>query len=185
MKSELAGVGRVCVRVTRPDGSVLRREGKNICTSTGKEMIIQQLARLTHTPTRMRSDTIAYIGLGSGAQPAVPEITSLISPLPYVPGQFLAPLLLPVATTLGGSLLQSALTFRRTFLRGEISMGETVYVSEAGLFSDGDPRNSWVVPGPTDMTTAGGFAPAFYRSFEPVPVSPGDVFDIAWEVRIV
>ena len=136
--------------------------------------------------SRVRSDVLRYIGVGTGNQPAVPSLTSLIAPVAYLPGTFLAPLDAPVGQTLENDALSMSARYGRTYARGEISLGATVLVSEAGLFTNGDPRNGWSVPSPTDLVTAGAFTPAFYKSFEPIPIGPeDDGFEIQWEIRIL
>lgn len=178
--------GRFYCCVKRGGRVAIEREGKNVCTLVGKEMYAQLPALAALGGSRLRSDAIAYIGLGSGNQPQEPSLTSLIAPIAYLPGQFLAPLDVPTFATIEGDALAIATTFRRTWVRGEISLGQTVLVSEAGLFSNGDPRNGWAVPGPTDLTTAAAFTPLFYKSFEPVPIGlDDDSYAIIWEVRVL
>jgi hypothetical protein len=165
---------------------VEEREGKNVCTHVGKEMLAQAIVLSALGGTRLRSDAIAYIGLGTGNQPQVPSLRSLNSPVAYLPGEYLAPLDLPTSETIEGDALSVAMVFSRTWVRGEISLGQTVRISEAGLFSNGDPRNGWSVPGPTDLTTAAAFVPMFYKAFEPIPVGvDDDVFTVRWEVRVL
>ena len=181
----LAIEGRFQCRTIRDGKTWAARKGKNICTAVGKELLIQQIM-FGSGGARLRSDVLRYIGVGTGNQPAVASLTSLIAPVVYLPGTFLAPLDMPVGQTLENDALSMSARYGRTYARGEISLGSTVLVSEAGLFTNGDPRNGWSVPGPTDLVTAGAFTPMFYKSFEPIPIGPeDDGFEIQWEIRIL
>ena len=166
---------------------VTTREGHNVCTLSGREFLLERAVLSAVAPSRVqtRSDCLRYIGMGSGAQPEVSGVTSLVQPIPYVAGEFLAPLNLPVWTLdSGGSGTRTAVQLVREFSAGELSLGATVLVSEAGLYSDGDPNNDMEVGDtPTDLATAGGRAPFFYRSFDPITKNTDRTIRIVWTIR--
>ena len=179
--------GHFHLEVRERGKKVTSRMGKNICTLTGREFLLQRAVLLATTPTRaeLRSDCLRYVGFGTGAQPEVSGVTSLVAPTPYAGGQFLAPLDLPtwVTGTDGtGSALEVQLS--RTFSEGELSLGATVILTEAGLFSDGDPTDDWAVGStPTSLAAAGSRAPFFYKAFEPLPKTTGRTVRLVWSIR--
>jgi hypothetical protein len=161
------------------------REGKNICTLTGREHIAELLALSLRTPrTTYREDRISFLGVGTGAQPEVSNVTSLIEPVPYKTGEFLAPVLTPATFPTGDST--TAVQFVREFGKNEISLGYNVVVTEAGLFTDGDPDNNFDISAtPTDYATASARAPMFYKTFEPITKTTQFSLRAIWEVRVV
>lgn len=161
------------------------REGKNICTLTGREHIAQLLALAARSPrTTYREDRISYFGVGTGAQPEVSNITSLIEPVPYRTAEFLAPVLAPATFPTGDS--QTSVQFVREYGKNEISLGYNVVLTEAGMFTDGDPNNDFDISGtPTDYSTTSGRAPMFYKTFEPITKTTQFSLRGVWEVRIV
>jgi hypothetical protein len=164
------------------------REGDNICTLTGREFLagLCSLAALNPARTPVRDDRIALIGVGTGAQLEVSNIQSLVSPVAYKPGEFLAPLAVPPDFPfVGADEARTAVQFTREFGRNEISVGMDVVLTEAGLFTDGDPNNNWVVPAPTDIDTTRGRAPMFYKTFEPITKTMLFTLRAIWEVRFV
>jgi hypothetical protein len=59
-----------------------------------------------------------------------------------------------------------------------------VILTEAGLFTDGDPDNNNAVPAPTDFATTATRAPVAYKTFEPVTKPEGFTLEAVWEIRI-
>lgn len=164
------------------------RDGHNVCTLTGREFFLERAVAATLIPSRteVRSDLLRYVGVGSGSLPEVAGVSALAAPLPWAGGEFLAPFNLPVWAEDGEFGSRTSLQLIREFAGGEISLGETVQVSEAGLFSDGDPDNDWAVgEAPTDLVTAGGRAPFFYRSFEPLMKTTSRSLRIVWTIRVI
>jgi hypothetical protein len=161
------------------------REGKNICTLTGREHIAELLALQTFTPrTTYREDRIAYLAVGTGAQPEISNVTSLVEPVPYRTGEFLAPVLAPATFPAGGAT--TAVQFVREFGKTEISLGYNVVLTEAGLYTDGDPNNNFdIAATPTDFATTAARAPMFYKIFEPITKTTQFSLRAVWEVRIV
>lgn len=175
---------------TRERGKLLeRREGFNIWTLTGREYLTELIALQSVNPTRetYREDRVAYIGVGTGAQPEISNITSLVEPVPYKTGEFLAGLATPASFPVTGTdAARTAVQFIREFSRGEISLGFDVVLSEAGLFTDGDPDNNWdIVSTPTDFATSSGRAPVAYKTYEPITKTTLFTLRVVWEVRFI
>ncbi len=165
-----------------------RLEGFNIWTLTGREFLAELIALQATSPrTLFRNDRVAYIGMGSGAQAEVSNITSLVAPVPYKSGEFLAAVAAPATfPTSGTSTTNTAVRFIREFSTGEISLGYNVVLTEAGLFTDGDPDNDWdTASTPTDFSTASGRAPVAYKAFEPVTKTTQFTLRVIWDVRFV
>jgi len=165
------------------------RDGYNIWTLTGREFLSEGMALRSINPTRevYRSDRVAFIGVGVGAQPEVSNIKSLVDPVPYRSGQFLARLATPPTFPVTGvDAARTAVQFTREFARSEISLGYTVAVSEFGLFTDGDPDNNWdITTTPTSFDLASGRAPVAYKTVEPVSKTTAGALRAVWEVRII
>ena len=163
------------------------RDGFNICTLTGREWLSELIALESAGPrTPYREDRIALIGLGTGAQPEVANVGSLVEPVPYVTGEFLASLAVPATLTSSGTAsTNTGVQFIREFARNEVSLGFDVTLTEAGLFTDGDPDNNFSLPAPTDYVTASSRAPMFYKTFEPVTKTVDSTVRVIWEVRFV
>lgn len=167
---------------TREGGKLrARSEGANIWTLTGREFLAELMSLSKVSPrTLFREDRVAFIGVGTGAQPEVANISSLISPVPYSTGEFLAGLLTPASFPTATSV-----QYVREFGKTEISLGYNVILTEAGLFTDGDPDNDWELDPPTDFATASGRAPVAYKAFEPITKTTEFTLRSVWEVRIV
>lgn len=183
------------------EGGKLRevREGHNIWTLTGREYIAELIGLESTTtwatgaggadaiiPDGFRHDRIAYIGMGSGAQAEVSNITGLVSPVPYVSAQFLAALVIPATfPAASGSTTNTSIRFTREFSRSEISLGYNVVLTEAGLFTNGNPASSWALPAPTAFSTASTRAPMAYKTFEPITKTTSYTLKVIWDVRII
>ena len=165
------------------------RDGFNIWTLTGREFLAELMALQSVNPTRQvfRNDRIAYVGVGTGAQLEVSNISGLVNPVPYRTGQFLAPLAAPATFPVSGvEAARTAVRFARRFGRNEISLGYNVVISEYGLFTDGDPDNNWDTSStPTDFATASSRAPMAYKAEEPITKTVAFALDLIWEVRFV
>jgi len=172
---------------TREGGKLRQRvQGTNICTLTGREFFAELAALQAFSPrATFRDDRLAYFGLGTGAQAEVANITGLVQPVPYVTGEFLAAVQVP-ATFPASSTTRTSVQLIREYGRSEVSLGSTVVLTEAGMYSDGDPSSNWAIGSrPTDYATASADAPFFYKAFEPVANTPDLTLRLTWEVRFV
>lgn len=167
-------------------------EGSNIWTLTGREYLAELIslkAFRSSSPAgyAFRNDRIAYVGMGGGSQPEVANITSLVDGLPYAPGEFLAPLKVPATfPVLSSTSSRTAVRFVREFGQTELSIGTNVVLTEAGLFTDGDPDNDWDTSAtPTGWTGTKDRAPMAYKTFEPVTKTPSFTLRVIWEVRFL
>ena len=172
------------------EGGKLRHQssGFNIWTLTGREYLAEVIALQAWSPrTLFRNDRVAYIGVGSGAQPEVSEISSLVDPVPYRTGEFLAAIEAPASfPTSGTSTTNTSVRFVREFSEGEISLGYNVVITEAGLFTDGDPNDDWSTDStPTDFATTAGRAPVAYKVTEPFTKTTQFAARLQWDIRFV
>jgi len=180
--------GRLTVE-TRERGKLRQRfVGDNIWTLTGREFLVELMSLQDVNPrTTYREDRVGYIGVGTGAQAEVATVTSLVEPVPYKEGEFLAQLIAPASfPSSGTTTAKTSVQYIREFGRGEISLGYTVVLTEAGLFTDGDPDNSWDLDTlPTSFATASGRAPNAYKNIDPITKSVDMTLRTIWEVGIV
>tara|TARA_Y100000310_G_scaffold233149_1_gene235993 strand:- start:2201 stop:2866 length:666 start_codon:yes stop_codon:yes gene_type:complete len=180
--------GHLTLRVKDPRGEVVQeRKGLNIWTLTGREFLaeLMSLSLLNPTRTGVRDDRVLYIGLGSGTTPEVAEVSALVDPVEYRVGEFLAQCQVPVtfpADTDGSP--RTSVQFVREFAGNEVSLGASVVITEAGLYTDGDPNNNNSVPCPIDYASTALRAPVAYKTFEPVTKIQGYSLEVVWEVRI-
>ena len=164
-----------------------RVEGENILTLTGREFYNELALLQAFSPrTFFRNDRLAYFGLGTGAQPEEPEVSSLVQPVPYTAGEFLAAVQAP-ATFPAGVTTRTSARLVREYGRSEVSLlGASVVLTEAGIFSDGDPADNWnTAARPTDYATTSEDAPFFYKAFEPVTKNAETTVRLIWELRVV
>lgn len=164
-----------------------RRSGHNVWTTTGREYLAMLMSYTTaNTNATYRNDRIAYIGVGTGAQPEDASVANLIAPVAYNgSAHFLA----PIDQTLTEFPLRPTRTtvrYSRIFAEDEISSIGTpsVLVSEFGLFTDGN-QNSFVA-GARDITlaNAGLQAPVAYKAMpDPVEKTSGIELELDWEIR--
>ena len=76
--------------------------------------------------------------------------------------------------------------FEREFAAGEISLGYNVVLTEAGLFTDGDPDDDWAYTAtPTDFASTAGRAPMAYKTYEPITKTTDFNLRAIWTVRVV
>jgi hypothetical protein len=178
--------GRVQLE-TRENGKLRQCvEGYNVWTLTGREYLAELITLAQASPrVPLRDDRIRYIGLGIGAQPELATVTNLVNPVPFASGQFLAPVNVPANFPDNPN---PAVQFIRTYGLTEISLGGTnVILTEAGLFTDGDPLDNWSlfeedVPG---FEISAGFAPMAYKTFEPITKTTQFTLKLVWEVNFV
>jgi len=167
------------------------REGDNIWTLTGREFIAELIAIKATNPSRttFRDDRVGYIGLGSGSQSEVSNIESLVDPVPYKTNLFLAALNAPATfPTSGSTTTNTVARFMREFSTSEISLGYNVVLTEAGLFTDGNPDDDWNIDPddfPVSWNDAAGRAPMAYKTFEPITKTTQFNLRAVWDVRVV
>ena len=193
--------GHVTLRLEERGKLVKQVEGYNIWTLTGREFLSELIglkafhATVPGNRQFFREDRVAYIGVGTGTQTEVAEVSSLVSPVAAntgatssTVGTFLMPLDAPAtlpATSL--STTNTSVQFIKTFGLTEISFGTTpVAVTEAGLFTDGDPTNNFAVPIPsTAWADASTIAPVAYKTFEPITKTQNYTLKVVWEVKFI
>lgn len=168
----------------RERGKIVRgshREGHNVWTNTGREYL-PMLMSYQAASTPYREDHIAFIGVGTGAYIEDAGVASLAAPIDYIPGTFLAPLELPTFP-----LTPTRTTVRYHYIFGETEItktpGSNVNISEMGLFTDGDPYNSFLPPRDSSIANATKQAPCAYKSFEPVGKTSSLELEVSWEIR--
>ena len=174
--------------VLRQNGKIVPgsfRDGHNIWTNTGREFLAM-LMSLQLAGTKFRTDSVAYIGIGTGSQIEDPGVLNLITPAAYTTGLFLAALDIPPTFPLSPS--RTTVRFHRTFLESELTLGAgtRVDIAEAGLFTDGSPTASPAYnPGTRDRTIGNALqqAPVAYKSFEPLGKTDAMQLDLSWEIR--
>ena len=96
--------GYVTLRLEERGKLVKQVEGSNIWTLTGREFLSELIGLKLFSTVEAnrqfyRKDRVAYIGVGTGTQPEVAEVSKLVSPVTYnatatssTSGDFLAPL---------------------------------------------------------------------------------------------
>ena len=161
-----------------------RRVGHNIWTLTGREHLAQLMSYSSYGPpvVATRTDRMRYIGFGTGSQPEVSSVTRLNTAIAYDgSGGYLAQLSLP---TYPLSPTRTSVRYSRTFSEIELSVLGTVVLTEAGLFTDGDPGSAYV-PGTRDLLLVDNLlqAPNAYKVFEPLTKTQNFVLEVSWEVR--
>jgi len=168
-----------------------RREGKNIWTLTGREYITGVISyKLYDTNAHntgnaqmdlpYRDDRIRYIGFGTGTQPEVSTVTRLVTPVAYEAGnKFLAELAAPSSPT-GGKV-----AYTRLFSETELSIVGSIVLSEAGLFTDGDPANG-NAPKTRNLTlgSAALQAPVAYRALDPFKKTQNFAMRAKWTISL-
>lgn len=162
-----------------------RREGFNIWTLTGREYLAQLMSYASYTgPTPVRDDHVRYIGFGTGTQPEVAAVSALVQPIEWNQvGDFLAELQLP---TYPLTPTLTTVRYGRTYTELQLSVAGTVTISEAGLFTDGDPLHSYQQlrdPSELGLAQCGGQPPMAYKSFEQLKKTQNFVLETAWEIR--
>jgi hypothetical protein len=173
--------------VARERGKVVHgthRKGQNIWTLTGREYLAQLMSYQTYGPpvAGERRDRMRYIGFGTGSQPEVSSVSSLVTPITFNgSNSFLAQVSLP---TYPLSPSRTTVRYSRIFTEAELSVVGTVTLTEAGLFTDGDPGTSFD-PETRDITLANALvqSPNAYKVFEPLSKTQNFVLEVSWEIR--
>ena len=178
------------VRIETREGGKRRQvsEGKNIWTLTGREYLAELIALSASSPRgTFRNDRVAYIGMGVGSQAEVASIESLVDPVPFMTSGFLAPTQAPALFPASGTSTPiTSVQFVREFGTDELSIdGAAVVLTEAGLFTDGDPDNNWALGAPVTFDAASTRAPVAYKTFEPITKTTSFTMRVLWEIRFV
>jgi hypothetical protein len=186
---EVKGWVRLCMRERGKIVPGSLREGKNVWTNTGREFLALLMSQQAlYTP--FRTDSIAYIGCGSGSQVASTSVLALANPIAADTGIFLAQLNIPPTFPLTPS--RTTVQYSYTFLQTELTIPPSivpVYISEIGLFTNGNQTNNFV-PGPsptgrdTSLANAALQSPAAYQTFEPVGKTNALEFEVDWQIRL-
>jgi hypothetical protein len=172
--------------VCRERGKIVpgtRRFGHNIWTLTGREHLAQLQSYSSYGPpvVAARADRIRYMGFGTGSFAEVSSVTRLDTPIAYLGTEYLAQVSLP---TYPLSPTRTTVRYSRTFSETELSIIGTVVLTEAGLFTDGDPAQNFD-PGTRDTSYANRLlqSPNSYKVFEPLSKTQNFVLEVSWEVR--
>lgn len=202
LKSQPAIKGHMTVQLFNKKGKLCKQtEGFNIWTLTGREYLSELIGLQTFSTVEAnrvlhRNDRIAYIGLGTGSQPEVAAVSSLVYPVGYdtgvQSGSFLAVLDPADFPATSSATTKTSVRFSRTFTSGEYSVATSsdpsgsITLTEAGLFTDGDPTNNFQVGTiSTALADSAGFAPVAYKTFEPITKTIDFTMKVIWEVRFV
>jgi len=192
--------GHVTIQLLDHRGKVkTQTEGHNIWTLTGREYLSELIALRAFSTAEagrglFRNDRVAYIGMGVGSQPEVSSVSSLVAPVSYDTGSqgtgtFLAVLDTPsVFPASSSSSAITAVQFSKTFDANHYSVGNNsaIVLTEAGLYTDGDPSTNFAVGGVSpDWIDSSFFAPVAYKAFEPITKTPDFTMKVVWEVRFL
>lgn len=158
------------------------REGHNIWTNTGREYLAL-LMSINTGPTSYRTDHIAYLGVGTGAQVEEAGVLALVTPVAYITGQFLAPFDIPPTFPL--SPTRTTVRYRKIFAEDEITIspGSTVNISEMGMFTNGRQSDYAVGLRDTTLAASASQSPAAYKALEPVGKKDSLQLEVSWEIR--
>jgi hypothetical protein len=179
---EVKGWVKLCLRERGKIVPGSRREGHNIWTNTGREYLAL-LMSLSSGLTPFRSDSIAYIGLGTGSQVESTSVTALVSPVASDSGIFLVPFDVPPTFPL--SPARTTVQYHRLFTESEVTLAPgTVLISEMGMFTNGSPTSSYT-PGTRDTSLANAAlqSPNAYKTFEPLGKTQALALDVSWQIR--
>lgn len=180
---EVEGWVKLCLRERGKYVPGSGREGHNIWTNTGREYLALLMSIQTSPSTPFRSDSMAYIGAGTGSQIESASVLALANPIAYTTGLFLAALDVPPTFPLTPT--RTTVQYHRIFVENEITTSPgTVNVSELGLFTNGDPASGYV-PGSrvTTITAATAQNPNAYKTFEPVGKTNNLQLEVSWQIR--
>jgi hypothetical protein len=168
-----------------------RREGKNVCTQTGREWLPRLMSFASYSPeTYGREDRMRYIGLGTGVQEEVAGVSGLITPVAWRVGaqgdEFLAQVDAPPYYGQASSTsIGTTARYLKSFAKDEISLTGTVSLTEAGLFTNLNPLENYA-PGSHRsvlLADAPDQPPMFYKAFEPYLKTTRAGVVVGWEIR--
>ena len=167
-----------------------RREGHNVFTITGRNMLSKLLAwqiiagtDLPYTERRIR-----WIGVGVGSQLEVTTVSKLAQAVLATPTDYLVPVTSPPEFP-----TSSSVRFIKEFSTAEITVTPTpVSITEAALYGDVNPAGGApsedipLDPGTIDTTmdpSVGTNPPVAYKAFEPLTKTIDFTLEIRWDVR--
>ena len=168
--------------VARERGKIVpgsSRSGHNVWTTVGKEYlaVLMQIDRGIGTN---RSDRMAYIGAGIGAQPEEPSVTNLVQPTPYLAGMFLAPLDPP---TYPLNPAKTSVRYHYQYSELELTLAPgRLDLSEFGLFTNGG-QNDPSTARDRSSGNASKQSPMAYKALEPIGKTQYLSLDVIWEIR--
>jgi hypothetical protein len=173
---------RIVARCTQTQDIVAERVGHNVWTNTGREY---SCMLKTYAPNLrlLRNDRISYVGVGTGAQPEAVGVSRLVEPIAYRPGRFLKAIDHNLTTFPTSDGPRTAVRFVVKYGLDDLSYADSAFISECGLFTDGNQDT--FVSGGRDTTSAAATtqSPVAYHSFDPIPKSANVELEIIWELR--
>lgn len=175
---------RVVARCRETGAALHERVGHNVWTNTGREYSCM-LKTYAGGRVAIRSDRIAYVGLGTGAQPEAVGVTRLVRPVQWKAGVFLKELD-HAATTFPviGAGARTAVRYVVRFETQHIALASApVFISECGLFTDGDAVTFAAGQRDQSIQRAEAQSPIAYHSFDPIPKTDNIELEITWELR--
>lgn len=160
------------------------REGHNVFTTIGRELMCQLMAWQTPgaTDVAYTHRRVRWIGVGSGRVGFMPEtrdVVGLITPLEVSGGDYLVPIdhLSTVFPTV------TSVRYYKEFSETDLSSGGAVLIREAALYSDVsptlvfDPTDPYYGPADPSVGTS------FYKTFEGMLKAPGFTLEITWDMK--
>jgi len=165
-----------------------RREGHNVFTSTGRNILSRLIAwqsigsvDVPYTHKRMR-----WMAVGSGTQLEAVNVSSLNNPLPALGANYLSEI------QSVEFLDSTSVRFIKSFGTSEVTFSSTpVPITEAGLFADVNPAT---MGGVEDSAAGGGYTstlspevstypPSAYKAFEALTKTQDFTLEIRWDFR--
>jgi len=165
------------------------REGHNVFTNTGRNLLSKLIAwkTLGSTDLAFTEKRLRWMGMGSGTQLEVANVSQLNSPVLITPSRYLVEIQStehPTSTTARIICIFGVSDI--TFSQGVVEL------SEVGAYADVNPADSAgdedsAAPG---FTTAldpsiGTNAPSAYKAFEPINKTADYTIEVRWDFRIV
>ena len=134
-------------------------------------------------PQPQRNDRMRYVGFGIGHYDEVASVSRLSQPIAFdTSGNFLAELAIP---TYPLAPARTTVEYRRSFDLTELSVTGTVVLTEAGLYTDGDPGSNYALATRNvTLAAAASQAPNAYKKFEPLKKTQNFVLQMAWQIRL-
>lgn len=183
---EVHGWVKMCLRERGKIVPGSHREGHNIWTNTGREYLALLMSLKVGPSTAFRTDSVAYIGMGTGSKLEETSVLNLAQPVAYSSSVFLAPLDIPPSFPL--TPIRTTVRYSRTFLEDQITLSPgIVNLSEMGLYTSGSPTSVPIPYSPntrdTSFVNAANQAPVAYKTFEPIPKTNALELELSWEIR--
>jgi hypothetical protein len=160
------------------------RNGHNVWTNVGREYLTQLMTlNVANVPGAVRSDSVAYMGAGSGVQLEEPGVVRLAGPVESILGQFLTGI--DQAEYVGSP--RTTVRYKKIFREDELTftVDSRMAISELGLFTNGAPDSippNQVGRNPT-FNIASTQAPVAYKCFDQVTKTGAMQLEVSWEIR--